>query len=202
MNLGFLASHQGSNMQAVIDSCRSGFLQAQPSVVISNNSESEALARAKRENIPNYHLSSNNYPDPEQLDQEILKALRQHCVNLVILAGYMKKLGKQTLSAYHNRIINIHPALLPKYGGQGMYGRYVHEAVINAGEKETGVTIHLVDENYDNGVIISQLRLPVNKEESVEALAGRILEKEHEFLVETLHRIIIGELLLPTESKG
>jgi len=197
MNLGFLASHQGSNMQAVIDACRSGYLQAKPSVVISNNSDSEVLVRAKRENIPNYHLSSKVFKDPEQMDQEMLTIFNRHSINLIILAGYMKKLGKKTLAAYRNRILNIHPALLPKYGGQGMYGQFVHEAVLKAGEKETGVTIHLIDENYDKGIIIAQCRIPVNKNDSVESLARRVLEKEHEFLVETLHRIIIGELVLP-----
>ena len=202
MNLGFLASHQGSNMQAVIDACRSGYLQAKPSVVISNNSDSEVLVRAKRENIPNYHLSSKVFQDPEQMDQEMLTIFNRHSINLIILAGYMKKLGKKTLAAYRNRILNIHPALLPKYGGQGMYGQFVHEAVLKAGEKETGVTIHLIDENYDKGIIIAQCRIPVNKNDSVESLARRVLEKEHEFLVETLHRIIIGELLLPATSNS
>jgi phosphoribosylglycinamide formyltransferase 1 len=195
-NLGFFASHRGTNMQAVIDACNSGYLDAKPCVVISNNSESEALARARREGIPGYHFSSQTLPDPAQLQQAILSALQQHQTDLVVLAGYMKRLGEKTLSAYQGRVINIHPALLPKYGGEGMYGAYVHAAVIAAGDQETGVTIHLVDREYDHGSIVAQCRLPVLKGDTAVTLAERVLEREHTFLVETLKRIIEGEIVL------
>jgi phosphoribosylglycinamide formyltransferase-1 len=200
MNLGFFASHHGTNMQAVIDACNAGILAAKPCLVISNNSESEALARARREGIPAYHFSSKSLPDPAQLDQTILSALQQHQADLVILAGYMKRLGEKTLSAYQGRVINIHPALLPKYGGEGMYGAHVHEAVIAAGDQETGVTIHLVDREYDHGDILAQCRLSVLKGDTSVTLAERVLEKEHTFLVETLKRIIEGEIGLPVRK--
>jgi phosphoribosylglycinamide formyltransferase 1 len=200
INLGFFASGRGSNMQAVIDACNAGFLDAKPCVAISNNSQSEALVRARREGIPAYHFSSKTHPDPAQLDETILSALRQHHVDLVILAGYMKKLGEKTLSAYQGRVINIHPALLPKYGGEGMYGIHVHEAVIAAGDRETGVTIHLVDREYDHGAILAQCRLPVLETDTAASLAERVLEMEHVFLVETLRRIIAGEILLPVRN--
>jgi phosphoribosylglycinamide formyltransferase-1 len=190
MNLAFFASHNGSNMQAVIDACNSGHLKAKPCVVISNNSDSGALARAKQEGIPAYHLSSKTHPDPAQLDQVTLAVLTQNQADLVILAGYMKKLSEKTLSAYQGRVLNIHPALLPKYGGQGMYGMRVHEAVIAAGEKETGVTIHWVDREYDHGGIVAQCRLPVYATDTAETLAERVLEREHTFLVETLKRMV------------
>lgn len=196
MNLAFLASHRGSNMQAVVDACKEGHLQASICVVISNNSSSEALARAKREGIPAYHRSSQTHPDPEQLDTEILGLLRQHHADWIVLAGYMRKLGPGTLAEYKGRVLNIHPALLPKYGGQGMYGRAVHEAVLAAREQETGVTIHLVDADYDQGPIVAQTRVPVLCTDTVETLAVRILETEHRFLVETLASIARGELLL------
>lgn len=144
MNIGFLASHNGSNMQAIIDSCVSGALQAFPAVVISNNSASGALARAKEEGIPWYHFSDKTYPNPDDLDQAILDAMLEHAVNVVVLAGYMKKLGPRILSHFAGHILNIHPALLPKFGGKGMYGMHVHEAVIAAGETESGVSIHIV----------------------------------------------------------
>ena len=121
-NLGFLASHKGTDMQALISACKSGILQATPTVVISNNSHSGAIIKAKREGIPFYNLSSNTHPIPEELDIAILKALVLNKVDLVILAGYDRKLGIQTLSYYEGRVINIHPSLLPKYGGTGMYG--------------------------------------------------------------------------------
>jgi phosphoribosylglycinamide formyltransferase-1 len=196
MNLAFFASHNGSNMQAVIDACNSGYLNARPCVVISNNSNSEALARALRQGIPCYHLSSKTHPDPIQLDLATLSILIQHQVELVILAGYMKRLGEKTLTEFQGRVINIHPALLPKYGGQGMYGIHVHEAVLAAGEKETGVTIHQVDREYDHGAIVSQCRLPVFATDTVASLAERVLEQEHTFLVETLKKIKYGEITL------
>ena len=196
MNLGFLASGRGSNMQAVIDACKSGRLAAKPRVVISNNSGSGALARASQEGIPCYHLSGRTHPDPAQLDAAILNALLHHETELVILAGYMKKLGPRTLERYAGRIINIHPALLPKFGGLGMYGARVHQAVLAAGEKETGVTIHMVDAQYDTGAIVAQCRVPVLADDTVESLAQRVLEQEHRFLVETIGKIVSEELTL------
>jgi phosphoribosylglycinamide formyltransferase-1 len=171
-------------------------------VVISNNSQAEALARARQEGVPAYHVSSKTHPAPGQLDAEILRLLSRHTVELVILAGYLRKLGPQTLQRYQNRIVNIHPALLPKFGGQGMYGLAVHEAVLAAGEKETGVTIHLVDAEYDHGAILAQCRVPVLAGDTVASLAQRVLECEHRFLIETLGRIIAGELALPSSDSA
>lgn len=196
MRLGFLASGRGSNMQAVIDACRSRELAAQPAVVISNNSRSGALERARRQGIPAAHLSSVTHPDPARLDGAILDVLRTHRVDLVLLLGYMKKLGPKTLAAYHCRILNIHPALLPAFGGQGMYGLAVHEAVLAAGVTQTGVTIHLVDDRYDHGAIVTQHRVPVKTGDTPEALAERVLEQEHRLIVETLVRIANGEVQL------
>jgi phosphoribosylglycinamide formyltransferase-1 len=113
----------------------------------------------------------------------------RHDVNLVILSGYMKKVGPKTLDAFRGRILNVHPALLPKYGGNGMYGHNVHAAVLAAGETETGVTIHLVDEEYDHGRIIGQAVVPVLKTDTVDSLAARVLEREKTFFVEVLQRI-------------
>ena len=196
LNLGFLASHGGSNMQTIIDACKEGRLNAKPCVVISNNSGSMALQRAKKEGVPWYHLSSKTHPNITELDQTILDALEKHGVNLVILAGYMKKLGHKTLKAYKGRILNIHPALLPKFGGKGMYGRHVHEAVLAAGKRITGVTIHIVNEEYDSGPIINQCQLPVYENDTVDTLSERVLEREHEFFVETLQEISEGRIKL------
>jgi phosphoribosylglycinamide formyltransferase 1 len=199
LNLAFFASGRGSNMQAVLDACHSGSLDARPRLVISNNSNSEALARARQEQIPACHFSNKVFPDPTQLDQAILTALQQQQTDLVILAGYMKRLGERTLSFYQGRVINIHPALLPKYGGEGMYGMHVHAAVIAAGDRETGVTIHLVDGEYDHGDILAQCRVQVMAADTAETLAERVLEREHTFLVETLRRIDQGEIQLPIQ---
>ncbi len=201
LNLGFFASHRGTNMQAVIDACNAGVLDARPCAVISNNSDSEALLRAQRAGIPACHFSSKTIPDPLQLDEAILSTLQRHAVELVVLAGYMKPLGEKTLAAFEGRVINIHPALLPKYGGVGMYGIHVHEAVIASGDRETGVTIHLVDREYDHGAIIAQCRLPVLEADTAETLAARVLVREHAFLVETLKKIAEGEIDLPQLKK-
>lgn len=196
LRLGFLASHGGSNMQAIIDACREGRLAADPVAVISNNSASTALERAKREGIFGIHLSTATHPAPDDLDAAILSVLEERRVDLVILAGYMKRLGPRTLQRFKGRVLNIHPALLPKYGGAGMYGLRVHEAVLAAGEKATGITIHLVDEEYDHGKIINQCQVPVAKDDTPETLSARVLRREHSFFVETLQRITNGEISL------
>lgn len=197
MNIGFLVSHRGSNMQAVVDACATGRLDARVCVVISNNSHSEALARAHDLGIPSFHLSSRTHPEPEQLDGAIAAVLRGHQADLVILAGYMKKLGPRALSEFSGRILNIHPGLLPKYGGQGMYGRIVHEAVLAASEKETGITIHLVDGEYDHGPVLVECRIPVSANDDVDSLSQWVLEHEHELLVSTLVQVVSGSLRLP-----
>ncbi len=187
--LGFLSSHGGSNMQAIIDACKIKKLNMIPTVIISNNSKSQALKRARIENIPYFHLNSKTHSDSIELDNEIKNKLIEHNVDIIILAGYMKIIGLNTLSYFRNKILNIHPALLPKFGGKGMYGRHVHEAVLAAGEKITGVTIHIVNEEYDSGPIINQCQLPVYENDTVDTLSERVLEREHEFFVETLQKI-------------
>ncbi|MEI7028244.1 phosphoribosylglycinamide formyltransferase [Paenibacillus sp. y28] len=194
MNMGFLVSHGGSNMQAVVDACKQGTLNASPRVVISNNSGSMALQRARREGIPGYHLSAARFPDPVLLDEQIYSTLRRHDVDLVLLAGYMKRLGEQTMSGYEGSIMNIHPSLLPKFGGAGMYGGKVHEAVVAAGETVTGVTIHRVSGEYDTGEILAQCEVPVYPGDTADALGERVLKREHEFLVETLIAISEGRM--------
>ncbi len=196
MNIGFLASHNGSNMQAVINACKSGKLHANSAVIISNNSSSSALSRARQEGIPCYHLSGNTHPDHKDLDQAILNVLLAHQADIIVLAGFMKKLGPMTLKRFSGSVLNIHPALLPKFGGKGMYGMHVHKAVIAAGKTETGVTIHAVDQNYDTGPIIAQTPVPVLPGDTPESLADRVLKQEHMLFVETLQKIVLGEIIL------
>lgn len=198
--LGFLASHNGTNMQSIINACRRGRLAARPVVVISNNGSSGALERAENEGIPAYHIGSRTFPDPDDLDRAICETLKRHQVDLVILAGYMKHLGPRTLAEFRGRVINIHPSLLPRYGGQGMYGEKVHAAVLAAGDRETGVTVHLVDEHYDAGPILAQVTVPVREGDTVRSLADRVLAVEHETYVDTLARILSGEITLPVEA--
>jgi phosphoribosylglycinamide formyltransferase-1 len=197
MKIGFLASGQGSNMQAIIDACEENRLQAEPVIVISNNGDSKALARARDAGIAAICIGGPGFQDEEKRDAEISNSLLEHGAELIILAGYMRKIGPKTLAAYKNRILNIHPALLPKYGGQGMYGRRIHEAVLEAGEEETGITIHVIDGQYDTGPILAQESIAIDKGDTVDTLSKRVLNVEHEFYVKTLARIINGEILLP-----
>ncbi|CAN5868443.1 phosphoribosylglycinamide formyltransferase [soil metagenome] len=194
LKLVVLASHGGSNMQAIIDATRRGVLPAEVVVVISNNAGSPAAARAGKEGIPFHHLSGVTHPEFERLDVQIARVLSDADVDLVVLAGYMKKVGPRTINRFPGRIVNIHPALLPKFGGVGMYGVRVHQAVIDAGDAQTGVTVHLVDQEYDRGQIVAQCEVPVLENDDAEALAARVLEREHAFYVETLCRIASGEL--------
>lgn len=196
MNLGFFASHGGSNMQALIDATKRGELDARPALLISNNRNSQATVRARQEGMPFLVMNSVTHPDFEALDQAMLDALREHEVDLIILAGYMKMIGPKVLAAYDNRILNIHPALLPKFGGHGMFGQHVHKAVLDAGETVTGVTIHLVNSEYDEGRIIAQAEVPVMPDDTVESLAARVLKKEHEFFAKTLQDVASGKLEL------
>lgn len=197
LQLGFLASHGGTNLQAILDACAAGRLHAEPRVIISNNSASGALARARRAGVPAVHLSSRTHPDPEDLDRAICGALADNESKVVCLCGYMKRLGPRTLSAFQGRILNIHPALLPKFGGKGFYGEAVHGAVLAAGELESGATVHLVDAEYDTGPIVAQKTVPVLAEDTPEDLAARVLTQEHLLYAETLQRIAAGEIELP-----
>ncbi len=196
VRLGFLASGRGSNMQAIIEACKNGKIKAEPVVVISNNATAGALEIARRESIAAFHLSNHTHPDPDLLDQAITETLQHHHADLVILAGYMKKIGPALLGAYRNRIINIHPSLLPKFGGQGMYGIHVHEAVLAAGEKTTGATVHLVEGEYDSGRILKQREVKVMPDDTPESLAARVLEAEHTLYADVLKDIIGGKIIL------
>ena len=194
LRLGVLASHGGTNLQAIIDGCNNGRLNAKVSVVISNNSRSMALQRAAHHGIPYKHLSGKTHPQPHELDTAILETLEGCQVDLVIMAGYMRKLGEKSLTRFRNRVLNSHPALLPKFGGEGMYGRFVHQAVLAAGETVTGVTIHLADDEFDHGPIVAQCEIPVREGDTVDTLTDRVIAREHEFWIETLQGIVSGNI--------
>jgi phosphoribosylglycinamide formyltransferase-1 len=196
MNIGVLASHNGTNLQAMIDACEAKKLKATVCVVISNNSRSGAADRAKRHTIEFRHLSSATHPDSDSLDSAICDTLDSAKTDIVFLAGYMKKLGKITLEKYRGRILNTHPALLPKFGGKGMYGMNVHEAVIEAREQKSGVSIHIVDAEYDTGPVIAQCLVDVMAGDTPETLRERVMTRERSFVVETLQRIASGDLNL------
>jgi phosphoribosylglycinamide formyltransferase-1 len=196
LRLGILASHTGSNMRAVVSACQDGTIAADVALVISNNSDSGALAWAREQGLPTAHLSGATHPDHAALDAAIRDALQGAGVGLVLLLGYMKLLGPQTIRAFPGRILNIHPGPLPRFGGQGLYGMAVHRAVIAAGVAASAVTIHQVDEVYDHGAVVAVSPVPVKPGDTPESLAARVLEEEHRFIVETVARAARGDLPL------
>jgi phosphoribosylglycinamide formyltransferase-1 len=195
--IGILASHHGTTLQAIIDACQAGSLTATLAVVLTNNSQSGAAQRAQRYAIPCHHLSGQTHSTPEALDRAICATLEQHQVTLVLLAGYMKKLGPYTLKHFRGRVLNTHPALLPKFGGHGMYGGRVYEAVLAAGEAMTGVSVHVVEAEYDQGPVIAQCEVPVLAGDTVATLTSRVQERERRFVVEVIQAIVEGRMQWP-----
>lgn len=201
MNIAVFASHEGTDLQAIIDGCKGEKLDAIVKVVISNNKSSGALERARKNGITAVNLSQSVIPDAQLLENKILQVLQENEINLIFLAGYLKKLGTSILKEYEGRIFNIHPSLLPRHGGKGMYGINVHKAVLNANEKETGITIHRVTEEYDDGEIIAQTIVQVDSNDTPEKLASRVLKREHIFIVEVLSDIINGKVPLGKKNR-
>ena len=195
--LAFFASHNGSSAKAITQACAQGILEAEPVLLISNNASCSAFIWAKDAGIKTYCLNEPGLGGTAPLDQEIASVLKEHKIDLGICSGYMKLIGPQTIATLKGKILNIHPALLPKYGGKGMYGRKVHEAVKAAGDHVTGPTIHVVNEVYDDGDIIAQLELPVRDSDTVKDIEERVKAAEPDFYIETLQKILSGELTLP-----
>ncbi|HIG60539.1 MAG TPA: phosphoribosylglycinamide formyltransferase [Gammaproteobacteria bacterium] len=189
MKLAILASGRGSHLQNIYRACQSGELAASISIVISNNSHAPALEFARSNSIPIQHLSGKTHPDPNLLDLAICQALQQSGAAMVITAGYLKKVGRITLARFPQAVINVHPSLLPRHGGPGMYGLKVHQAVLDAAETETGVTIHYVTDEYDKGKIIDQARIDVLEKDNPAGLAARLLPVEHKLLVNALKEL-------------
>jgi len=162
--------------------------------MVSNNKSAPALAFAAEQGIA--ALCIPTQPDPDIADARLADAMADRGVELIVLSGYLRQLGGKTLARYGGRILNIHPGPLPAFGGHGMYGRRVHEAVIAAGVSESGIAIHLVDEEYDRGPVVAQVAVPVTEGETAESLEARVTALEPGFFVETLRRIATGEIVL------
>ncbi len=196
LKIGVLASHEGTTLQCILDACADGRIAGAVVVVISNNGSSGALSRARAAGVPAHHLSSVTHPTANALDAAITATLAERHVDVVFLAGYLKHLGPSALAAFPGRVLNTHPALLPKFGGQGMFGDHVFEAVLASGESESGVSVHLVEASYDTGRVLRQIRVPVAPTDTVQSLKSRVRECEREAVVQTLAAIARGELLL------
>lgn len=180
MNIGVFASGRGSNFQAILSAIERGILPARVTVLLSNKSNAGAFEIANAYSIPTVHLSQQQFADEAFYAAAMLEVLRSHNVELIALAGYLKKIPTIVVREFRHRILNIHPALLPSFGGQGMYGRHVHEAVLASGAKVTGATVHLVDEEYDRGPIVLQKTVAVDEHDTPETLAAKVLKVEHE----------------------
>lgn len=182
LNIAVFASGRGSNFNALHNAINDQHIAARIVVVISNNSDSGALNLARAFQIPAIHLGQKQFPSNELFTAKLLETLESFKVGLIVLAGYMKKLDPLLIARFKNRIINVHPALLPAFGGHGMYGHFVHEAVIAAGVKKTGATVHCVDEEYDHGPIVLQESIDVSPHDSAESIAEKVLRIEHQLL--------------------
>jgi len=180
MNIAVFASGRGSNFQAILNAIDTGLLPAQIVVLISNKPDAGAMEIARAHNISTKHLSQKMFSSEEALADVILEVLEENHAEFIALAGYLKKIPAQVIRQYRNRIVNIHPALLPSFGGEGMYGRRVHEAVIASGEKVSGATVHLVDEEFDRGAIVLQKTVTITRDDTPDSLAAKVLKIEHE----------------------
>ena len=202
LRIAGLASHNGTNLRHIDAACRAGTVDAEVVVLVSNNGDATILDYARAQGIDWCHLSSRTHPEPHQLDRTIADVLRDHRVDLVFLSGYMKRLGPATVAAFRNRVLNIHPALLPAYGGEGMYGDRVYEAVLAAGEKETGPSVHLVDEEYDHGPVVLQYRVPVLPEDTLETLRDRVRACEARLSLDVVGLVARGDIDLDAVAAG
>ena len=180
LRIAVLASGNGTDLQSLIDAIKKKKIRAEIRIVISNNSDAYALERARKNKIKTLHLSHKQFATTEEFDSALVFALQGEKVDLICLAGYMKKLSPAVVRTFKNRMINIHPALLPAFGGEGMYGIHVHEAVIKSGARLSGVSVHFVDELYDHGAIIYQKAVPVKADDTPETLQKRVLRVEHQ----------------------
>lgn len=184
---------RGSNMAAIIDACQRGEIDGQVVLVIGTRREAPALQRASEKGVPTRVISPRNLSE-EEYAQRLLHALGEAKADLVCLAGYMRLLPTPVVQAYAGRVMNIHPALLPLFGGKGMYGEHVHRAVLDSGMKVSGCTVHFVDEHYDTGPIIVQRCVPVEEEDTWETLAARVLVQEHQAYVQAVKLFAQGRL--------
>lgn len=194
--LAVMVSGGGTDLQSVIDGVQSGKIPAEIAVVISSKPGVYALERAKKAGIPGIVICKKDYADEQAFFDANLGALREYGAEGVVLAGYLSILGKQMIEAYPNKIINIHPSLIPSFCGKGYYGLRVHQAVLDYGAKVSGATVHFVDEGADTGPIILQQAVSVLPEDTAESLQQRILEVEHEILPEAVALFCADRLLV------
>lgn len=195
LKLGFLASGNGSSAEAIVDAIAAGDLDAEARLLVSNKKACGAFDWAAAKGVPS--LAIPTISDPDDADAALAQAMEDRGVELIVMSGYLRRLGPKTLGRYAGRIINIHPGPLPEFGGEGMYGVRVHQAVIAAGVPQSAIVIHVVDEEYDHGPEVDRRAVPLAPGDTAEALEARVKGLEPGFFVETLRRLASGALTLP-----
>ena len=189
-NIVVFASGSGTNFQSIIDAVQRGEISANISGLITSKKGIGAINRAVENDIPVSVINPVKLESEIEFGNELLHQLEEWNTDLIALAGYLKKIPVIVIARYQDRILNIHPSLLPKYGGKGFYGTNVHKAVIKAQENESGCTVHIVNEKFDDGPILAQSVVPVQKDDTPEELAGRILKEEHKLYPKTIQKYI------------
>ena len=190
MKISFLASHGGSSARAIITAMRKRKIPAEPGIVITNNRDSAILLWCLENDVHVRHISSKTHRGDENADEAICTVLQEARTDLVVCSGYMKPVLGKTLAAFENRILNIHPALLPRHGGKGMYGDHVHAAVLESGEKESGATVHFVCAGIDEGEVIMQSKVPVLPEDTIATLRARVQETEPGLYIAAIQKLL------------
>jgi len=181
-------------MQAIIDTCRSGKINGEVALVLGVRDDAPAMERARAAGVKTLAIPPKSFQTDQGYNDAVLAALVENRIDLICLAGYMRVLGQNVVDAYRGRIMNVHPALVPSFCGKGMYGHHVHEAVIERGVKFTGVTVHLVDEEYDHGPIVLQTVVPVEQDDTPDTLAARVLTHEHATYTDAIALFAAGRL--------
>ncbi|HHV46827.1 MAG TPA: phosphoribosylglycinamide formyltransferase [Tissierellia bacterium] len=193
LNIGVFISGNGTNLQAIIDAIDEGIIDGRIRLIISNRKDAYGLQRGKNANIESIYIDPKEYDD-EEYSNKLIEELREREIELVILAGFLKILPGKFINEYRNRIINIHPSLIPSFCGKGYYGEKVHKAVLDYGVKYTGATVHFVDEGADTGPIIMQEVVKVDDNDTVDTLREKVLKVEHRLLVESVKLYCQGRI--------
>ncbi|MBB6218832.1 phosphoribosylglycinamide formyltransferase-1 [Anaerosolibacter carboniphilus] len=194
LNIAVFISGGGTNLQSLIDQMEEGRIQGRITVVISSKEDAYGLVRAKAHNIEGITIGKNNYPNVEERENRIIEVLEEKEIDLIVLAGYLNILGKKVVERYNNRIINVHPALIPSFCGKGFHGEKVHQAVLDYGVKITGATVHFVDEGTDTGPIILQGIVEVLEDDNLKTLGEKVLTVEHRLLPKAVSLFAQGRL--------
>lgn len=205
--IAVFASGRGSNFSAILSKIKEGYIPASVGLCISNNPNAGVLNIAESNGIPAKVFLPKSYTDSQSYNDSILDELIKEEIDYIVLAGYLKMIGRQIVDRFNNKIINVHPALLPAFGGKGMYGHYVHEAVFNRGVKLSGATVHLVNNEYDAGPIVLQKSVSIEQAQNPEEIAEKVLKIEHEIFPKAVEllvkdRITVDKLRVQIKGEG